>query len=381
MDNFYCAAIHKNLHIDGSNAYGVRLRPCCNYIPTKIYPTYAEYANSDEFKSLEQASDWPVGCGFCKKAESHDQISPRMLINQSLKDIDGVRYELFPSNICNLKCMMCDPKLSTALATEQYKLNIVDKIYLKEYDQFNEMLSIVETGPKAESISVIGGEFFLTKNNLEAMDYAIVNNLPLRIVTNATVLLDAHLEKLKQIPKLELQISCDGIETGYEFMRYPAKWDLFKANSQRIISELAGQSINVNFVLQVLNAMYLIPTLDYFNKLKTKVRITMLNEPKWLSFSILSNEEKSTLKELLDNQLSVYKLSRPQVDIVNKLMLHLDTITTNTTVRDYSIERLSKTYKLRKLSKDIIQNQLGVYAELSNKLASPEVVGDKIISL
>jgi organic radical activating enzyme len=381
MDKFYCAAIDKGLHIDGTNAYGVRLRPCCNYIPTEVYSNYNEYEGSKEVKDLKQATDWPRGCSFCKHAEIKNHISPRQLANESLKDVEGIRYELFPSNVCNLKCLMCDPKLSTALAAEQHKLNIIDETYLKDYDQFSEMLEIVDTGPKADSISIIGGEFFLTKNNIEAMDYAIDNQLPLRVVTNATVLLNTHLEKLKQIPKLELQISCDGIESGYEFMRYPAKWDTFKNNSQELISTLKRQSININFVLQALNAMYLIPTLDYFNKLKTKVRITTLNQPHWLTFSILTASEKSALISLLDKQLGIYKLAKPQIELVNKLKTHLGVVMTDSDNRNYSIDRLSKTFRLRKLTKDAIQDQLGVYSELCEELTRPEVVGDKIIGL
>lgn len=379
MDKFYCAAIDKNLHIDGSNAYGVRLRPCCNYIPNKIYSNYTEYKSSKEIKEIEQATDWPRGCSFCKNAEMKNHISPRQLANESLKDVGDVRYELFPSNVCNLKCLMCDPKLSTALAAEQHKLKIIDETYLKEYDQFSEMLEIVSTGPKADSISIIGGEFFLTKNNIEAMDYAIDKQIPLRVVTNATILLDAHLEKLRQIPKLELQISCDGVESGYEFMRYPAKWDTFKNNSQELISTLKGQSINIHFVLQALNAMYLIPTFDYFNKLKTKVRITTLNEPYWLTFSILTDSEKSELISLLDKQLNIYKLAKPQIEIVNKLKTHLGVVVTDPDNRNYAISRLNKTFRLRTLTKDTIQDQLGVYSQLCDELTRPEVVGDKII--
>jgi MoaA/NifB/PqqE/SkfB family radical SAM enzyme len=371
MTNFYCAAIHHNVRIEGNTVSGIKILPCCVYKTPNRYPTLEEYYASQELQNLQKATEWPDGCVRCNNQEKQNQTSLRNHCNNQWPDTTkeyGTRFELFPSNVCNLKCLMCSPDFSTALAQERHAIGNIDSNYIKEFNISDDCIDMIKSADKIESISVIGGEFFLTKGNLKIMDFVIEKNIPFRVVTNGTVILAQHIEKLKKISKLELQISVDGIETSYEFMRYPAKWKTFESNVNTLLTELQPDRINFHFVVQTLNVQTLIPTLDYLNKYKIKTRITNLIEPIRLSWTILNNQEKRSIVELLTQQITQYGITPTQKKFVIDLGQTIMNTPHNSQLRDKFIMDLRQIVKHRKLSIGLVKKQLGILAELEKLL-------------
>lgn len=320
---FKCAAIDKNVRIEGSAITGLRVLPCCVYQTDKNYKSLNEYYSSDEYQQLKEAKEWPAGCSACQKQEQQKQTSYRQHANQSLTGISGKRFEIFPSNICNLKCVMCTPASSSALAKEQHTLGMASEQYTKEFDLSDEVINLLNQVDSIESISLIGGEFFLSKGNLKILDFALEHSLPVRAVTNATLVLPGHLDKLQQLNDLELQISCDGINDYYEFMRYPAKWGTFLDNASKLISALPKAKINFHFVVQPLNVKNLIPSLAFLNTLKKATRVTNLVYPEHLSWIILTDDERTNIVSSMRQQLNEFKLLDKQRIVVQEL---IDTI-------------------------------------------------------
>ena len=207
---------------------------------------------------------------------------------------------------------MCYSPSSTALAKEKFQVGI-DPINLAyDVDLSQQQLEILENDNNIESISLIGGEFFLSKNSIAFLDFVLRRKLPLRVVTNATVLLEQHLNKLQQIENLELQISIDGFGPGYEFMRYPAKWETFDSTTKEIIQRLKNAKINFHFVAQPLNIQQLVLVMAYANQHRRPLRVTNLVEPKNLTWEILTLEEKTEIRTVVEQQLLEYKLASSQ---------------------------------------------------------------------
>lgn len=344
MTKFYCASIHQNIRIEGSNATGLRILPCCVYKTTANYRTLDDYNTSEEIRQLKNATDWPSGCSNCKQQEENNQTSYRIHANRALEHASGTRYEIFPSNVCNLKCMMCSPSYSTALAQERG-----DASFMREFNITKELLQILSQVNDIESISVIGGEFFLATGNLEIINLAVTHNIPLRVVTNATVILPQHLEQLKLIKDLELQISIDGINENYELMRYPAKWKTFSKNVNHLLTELPNANINFHFVAQALNIQYLAPTLDWCNRQRRSTRITSLVEPVHLGWSVFTPAEKELLVKQLTDQLTQYKLTQQQQKWIRDLCNTLTQIEYNTQHRMSCTQKVKDTLIKRKL--------------------------------
>lgn len=334
MTKFYCAAIQKNLRLDiDVQSKSLQVLPCCVYQASGKYSTIEQYESSDEIRQLKNATEWPHGCGVCQQQEQRSQISYRQQVNQALNNVRGRRYEIMPSNVCNLRCLMCGSNASTALAKERFHIGIdsVDLAYDVELSQ--QQLAILEQDDNIESISLIGGEFFLSKNCLDFLDFVIRRNIPLRVVTNATVLLNSHLEKLQQIQNLELQISIDGVGPGYEFMRYPAKWSVFDTIATQIIQQLKTAKINFHFVAQPLNIQQLVPVMAYVNQKRKPLRVTNLVEPQKLTWAILAHNEKQEIGEVIAQQLLENKLATVQVREVENYLNLLATVEYDATLR------------------------------------------------
>jgi uncharacterized Fe-S cluster-containing radical SAM superfamily protein len=371
MTNFYCSAIHHNVRIEGNTVSGIKILPCCVYKTNNVYPTLEQYHSSLELQNLKKATEWPDGCISCAQQEQQNQTSLRNHCNAQWPDSTkeyGTRFELFPSNVCNLKCLMCSPVSSTALAQERQVIDQTDNNYVKEFNITDDCIDIIKSADNIESISVMGGEFFLTKGNLQIMDFVIEKNIPFRVVTNGTVILASHIEKLKKIPKLELQISVDGIETSYEFMRYPAKWNTFESNVKVLLKELQPSRSNFHFVVQTLNVQNLVPTLDYLNRYKIKTRITNLILPTWLSWTILNDQEKYDMVKLLTQQINQYNITSTQKTFVIDLSQTILNTQFNSQIRNKFIVDMRQIIQHRKLSIDAIEKQLGILTELRGVL-------------
>jgi len=357
--------------VEGNVLSGIKILPCCVYKTNNIYPTLEEYHSSLELQNLKKATEWPAGCISCKQQEEQNQTSLRNYANimwpDTTKDY-GTRFELFPSNVCNLKCFMCGPNSSTALAQERYAIEKIGFDSIKEFNIAEDCIDILKSADNIESISVIGGEFFLTKGNLKIMDFVIEKNIPFRVVTNSTVILSSHIEKLKKISKLELQISADGIGSSYEFMRYPAKWHTFESNVKVLLKELRPSRTNFNYVVQTLNIQNLVPTLEYLNRYKIKTRITNLVGPSWLSWFILNEQEKHSIVELLTQQINQYVITNTQKKFVAELGQTIISTQYNTLLRNEFVTKMKQIVKHRKLSSDVIQQQFGILTELERSL-------------
>jgi molybdenum cofactor biosynthesis enzyme MoaA len=347
MEKFHCAAIHHNIRFDATADSQVKILPCCMYQTNNHYRDLEAYHASDEIRQLLLAETWPDGCVVCQKQESQGQISWRHHANQALGNIKGTRYELKPSNVCNLKCVMCEPQHSTALAKERHTIGIETVDLSRESNTASQQLEILSSVNDIESISIIGGEFFLTKGNLEIMDFVIEKQVPLRIVTNATVILDSHPDRLKQIQNLELQISIDGYQQGYEIMRYPANWDDFSSNACRLIQELPDAKINFHFVVQALNLQQLVPTLDWCNRQRRSTRVTSLIEPDYLGWQVFSDQERVQAIDLLHEQCEQYQITTTQKQLVKKLCDTIQSVKQDSKSRNQFESTVRKIYEHR----------------------------------
>lgn len=358
MNQFNCPNVLQNLRIEGSHATGIRLLPCCVYQTNKNYSSLDEYNSSEEIIKLKTATEWPAGCNTCQRQELAGQRSYRNDSKNYFQDRHEVRVEIFPSNVCNLKCMMCDETNSTALAQEKHAMGKISKDMVREFEITNECIDTILKLDNVKSVSIIGGEFFLTKKNLDFLDFIVAQDIKLRVVTNATVILDKHLDRLKQIKDLELQISIDGYERSYEFMRYPATWDQFSENSKKLIKELPRANINFHYVVQPLNIQNIVPTLDWINRLRTPTRITNLVNPKYLSWSILKSQEKDSIINLLNSQIKQHRLLRKQQEFINDLCKTIQNSQYQLQHRNQFIATFTETMNQRKIIPTRVQEHL-----------------------
>lgn len=143
-----------------------------------------------------------------------------------------------PTEFCNLQCKHCytnsGPQKKTLLGFREAK-KIVDDLY--------------EEGIYA--IGMGGGEPLLLPYLLDLIKYINTKNMNISISTNATLLTDEYIAKLKEAGLKILQISVDGLEETHETIRGKGT---FKGLFDKIRKvQAVGIGVRIGFTVNTLN--------------------------------------------------------------------------------------------------------------------------------
>jgi sulfatase maturation enzyme AslB (radical SAM superfamily) len=365
----YCVQPFINIRIDSDSEY----KPCCHYKDSIPAQSVTDYLNSTELFTLQQHlltdNPLPPGCQLCHKQESKGQLSFRQRYNDFFKSKNQTQIthlEMLVNNTCNLKCFMCDPVYSTALGSERKSLG-----WIKSYPVINhkqQVASAIDELPDLESVSFIGGEFFFSKDNISLLEQAIERNLKINIATNATTLLSKHIDLLKQATKADIQVSLDGIEESYDFMRYPATWEVVKDNIILLKKTLPNQCVHVSTVAQPLNIQYIAPLMAWCNKNLLEISIVNLQAPSWLEWRILTKEERTLILTVLDQCSSDYQLTSTQKDILSQFKSTFSLIEFDQNFRNEFVKKMQSIMSLRNISDNTVIKHFGVLSNLAQSI-------------
>lgn len=262
--------------------------PCCKFIkqPEDLAfniktHTILEYQNSDFVKNLKQkfyADQWPSGCNRCRIEEENGIESKRQLDrkrwNQNYKTFDlqkdnFITASLAFGNTCNLKCITCGPFSSSKWEKEAHDLFGKTVQHFKFYKN-NFVTDFVTTAPDIIHIDIPGGEPFLSGKDeqKQLLKYyvkaGLAKGISLHYTTNVSIFPDQTWWDLwKHFGEIDMQLSIDGIENRYEYIRYPAQWEVTLDHTKQY---LAKQNTLPNFRLSVSHTVsaYNIYYLDEF---------------------------------------------------------------------------------------------------------------------
>jgi len=262
------------------------ITPCCKF--QRHQSTFniqshsiEEYQQSNLVENIKQQflnDQWPAECERCRIEEANGIESKRILDNARWKDYyqtyDFVNSGFITAsvafgNTCNLKCITCGPASSSRWQKEYqhiYKQDIIPfKFYKKDF-----VKDFVDASPNLLHIDIPGGEPFLSgiQEQKKLLKYYIssgqANKMSLHYTTNVTIWPDDEWWTIWQhFKEIDLQLSIDGIQQRYEYIRYPANWDKTVAHTKLYLEQ---QSILSNFKLSVSHTVsaYNIYYLDEF---------------------------------------------------------------------------------------------------------------------
>ena len=373
--NKYCIQPFNNIRIEVTEDNVTQYKPCCHYKSATNFSDVKSYLESAELKNLQHhlltQPELPSGCQYCKDTEAHGNENSTRLLHSYVEPTSETKIEnleINPGNICNLKCIMCNSLASSAVSSEHVKLGWIKKHVVTEQDE--EMLSTLNQFDSLKSVSILGGEFFLSKLNLEILDQLIDKKLEVKLTTNATELTSAHLDKLKKIHKLELTVSVDGIGPIYEFIRYPASWDTVNANINNLKKILPQASLAINTVVQPLNIQFVDELIHYANQHRIGIRFHLLTRPRWLAWNILTQDESLLLVNHLKQKLLSARMSRFQRESVEKFMQHLSQSKFDPELRALFVKKMSAVLTLRKVPNKQIKTVFGILNKLYDEIIS-----------
>jgi radical SAM protein with 4Fe4S-binding SPASM domain len=329
----FCYAPWTNIDISPQG----EISPCCKFQMSAHDSKFnvqthslTEYFDSDFLSSVKEAMEqhhWPKGCERCKIEEQHSIPSKRLLDrerwSQQYQDWDKnsngcITASVAFGNTCNLKCITCSSYSSSKWHKESMAIAGVAHSTVKFY-QKDFVDQLVTHAPKLIHLDIPGGEPLLSgvpdQHRLlqHYIDSGQAQNMTLHYTTNATVFPDPQWWQLWQhFAKVEIQLSIDGLDKHYQYIRFPASWSTLLT----VIDQyLAMPKCNVNLAVSHTVSAYNIFYLDEFVSWCSK---TGLPEP-WLGRVHNPVHMRPTVWPRLTREKIIAKLrnsSWPFMDIV-----------------------------------------------------------------
>jgi len=374
----YCVLPFVSIRIeDDLNKNSSKIKPCCIFLSNgKIFRNLQDYLESDTLaelqKNLQNNNELPPGCSTCRKVEDEGQLSVRQLKNKffqnnrptstNIKELD-----VFISNTCNINCIMCSPKFSSAVGAEQKKLGFVDKIY--NFDQTSVVLETLDSLSELTHITIAGGEFFYAKHHKALLEKIVEMKIPnVKITTNGTVFDSETIGLLEKIPSLEIRFSLDGTDKRYEFIRYPAQWNVVRTNISRYLESLPNAKFETVIVVQPLSIGSVFDWLNYANSLGLETHwINILGDN--ISWSMLTDQERQITSEFLLKNIKNHKLLSSQiVYLMNLARTTLSRTNFDIKVRQQSINHVVSLCRHRKIPEKDIDFVFGFWPELLEQI-------------
>jgi hypothetical protein len=264
------------------------ISPCCKF-RTQYYEqkfniqstTIEQYVNSDLLQTIKKDFNngiWPVGCERCRIDEDNLIPSKRQLdynrwksVYKSYDNNGFITASIGFGNICNLTCITCSPNASSKWRKE-YQAVYGVKIPKVEFlgntfeDQFKHYTK------NLIHLDIPGGEPLLSNVELQKrllnsyIETGQSKHITLHYTTNAQIFPDSEWWDLwKNFCEIDLQLSVDGIEKQYEYIRFPASWEMFLDNASKYLKceeELSNFRLSVSHTVSAYNIFYLD---DFYN--------------------------------------------------------------------------------------------------------------------
>tara|TARA_A100001011_G_scaffold220832_1_gene228779 strand:+ start:750 stop:1916 length:1167 start_codon:yes stop_codon:yes gene_type:complete len=315
----FCVAPWYSIHVDSTG----RLAPCCKFSkPLHTYNHIEQYFKSPELEQVRQ--DLLNGvknshCDRCWKDEDNGADSLRLISNRTIgpntnrpiieqikepKLSDVKSFDLTLGNLCNLKCVMCNPGLSSQLLAEanlnptlknRYDKNYIQKDFdWPKGDDFVDWCN--QHLPQAIHIKFTGGEPFIIpwiQTVLDKIPDEQKKKCILHFTTNLTIVNLGLFENFSKFKEVWLSVSVEGIEDTHEYLRYGHKWETLETNI-RLIQEMEIPNLifKANHVVQTPSYHSIIPMTEYFDDLNMDIHPILLRSPKHHHISALNKSAK-----------------------------------------------------------------------------------------
>lgn len=250
-----CIDAFKNLDIRSSN--GLEIAACCLSKPIAVEKI--DFYNNEYLQNIRNSwkqGIWPRVCNSCKTVESQGGVSRRQGATEwyhqnGITDTEPalVRLDYWTGDLCNLACVICDPRNSSVWKQE---LNYPIDFKKNKVNRFWEGLDTSQL----RYVHFNGGEPLLSKEHVKFLQ-ALPNKHLIHVTynTNGTVRASQELLDLWSEYKLvQLDFSIDDIGARYEYQRYPAKWPDVVSNLQWYIDHAPHNCMfAVNTTVSILN--------------------------------------------------------------------------------------------------------------------------------
>ena len=318
-----------------------RARPCCKYkvgdptwqkdVPKLPEVNIGELWEQEDFQNVRDQflkNERPAGCKACWDEEAAGIPSMRLTRENGGKEHPHATFfhhiprpypkslDLKLSNLCNLKCRICTPFLSTQWMKEIIDLKVNDMGDVKTFtsnarEKFSENPSndeiLKQWAPTIDYLEFYGGEPLMQQEHNKILkimnEYGTPTNTSLYYNTNGTICDEEFFKLWAPFKEVGINFSIDDVGPRFEYQRKNAKWNEALDNIKKY-KELAKKH-NVNIILKfyttigILNVLYLKEFFEFIKGYDMQVVLNLVHYPHHYSIINLPIEVKDLIKEQL----------------------------------------------------------------------------------
>jgi MoaA/NifB/PqqE/SkfB family radical SAM enzyme len=359
--------LHKQLRLAQSRN---ERHPVCDVCWRREDANYREIADGAKINPKKQNISHRITRTFFHLADQKDAITTEQASSRMAPDgsIDSfpVLLDIRFSNLCNAKCIQCEPQYSTLWYNDHMELtgsdtfNVGPKEYkiIKQNNKLTTNMVRWHDTPewwnqferikhKLKHIYITGGEPFVQPSHDEMLDRLIASNLAEDIIieydTNLTVINEKILNRLSKFKKIRFSVSVDDIEKRYELIRYPSSWKRLLENLKMVKTVVPTEDIRISMCVGIFDVYAPIRVVPFFSNLgHTTFPIRLLRSPSCYdlaylpkevqlhileeySKSDLDNRYKMTTVGYIKNNLDTHVLET-RLSVINSFKQRMDTL-------------------------------------------------------
>jgi organic radical activating enzyme len=376
--NTFCVAPWYSVYLDSDKT----LAPCCKIENNRKYDynQLEEYFDSPELNELRK--DLLNGiknknCASCWHAEEQGGDSLRLISNRTIAlgtkiqlsdqienpKVSNIKsFDLTLGNLCNLKCLMCKPSLSSQLLAEANVNPALKVMHGREFDQKefdwpkgDDFVSWCNQHlPQAIHIKLTGGEPFIIpwiKEVIERIPDPQKEKCVLHFTSNLTVINPALFEYFRKFKQVWLSVSAEGTHETHEYLRYGHTWQKLASNLKLVQDmKIKNLILKINHVIQTPSFHSIMDMTNFFDSIGLEIHPIMLTSPKHFHISALTEHSK---KKFLSDTEDYVGPNKEFINFVRNATQ--ENIKQDKTLTADCIKHLDKFDKVRKNShRDII---------------------------
>ncbi len=317
-----------------------RARPCCKYrvgegwkadAPKLPEVNIGRLWNQEDFKELRAQflkNEKPSGCKACWDEEAAGITSMRLTRENGGKQhpyatffrhipkVSPKTLDFKLSNLCNLKCRICTPFLSSQWIKEIKDLEIRDMGDVNSFTRNSKEKFLADPknveilkqwAPTLDFLEFYGGEPLMQQEHDTILDIVYNHGNPqktgLYYNTNSTICKEVLFERWSRFKEIIINFSIDDIGPRFEYERKNAKWEETLHNIKMFKEYAIKHKVNINLrvytTVSILNIYYLKELFAEIKKIDLQIVLNMVHYPHHYAITIVPDEVKDVFKEKL----------------------------------------------------------------------------------
>jgi len=314
----FCTRPWNELHIEEDG----HVTPCCVMPSTMGFRPkkgIKNYLNSPELAKLKEDLKNGIKSEHCKTCwmqegyGTHSHRKTTLAKGEKLDKIEAIHVR--STNVCNFKCRICSPDLSSAWQAENKKHNLYKQKYfqssitdihdnLLDDDEYcKELFTLLKS---VRQINMSGGEPLTCNTTLKFFERCREYN-----ITNTNIAINSNLSKLHYKNhywldefkdfRVTITVSWDGFGKQMEYHRTGLNWKKSLQNFKESLPFI----YNVNCVLSIYS-IYSIPKLIHFcDRIQKDLEINLIaGKGGIMCVQTLPEHEKDKIKKHYENSFS-----------------------------------------------------------------------------